>query len=193
MDDLVDFDDQWLALLASLPSGFDLDGTARSLGAFDRARQVKDPAALLRLALVYGGCGMSLRQTCAWAAETGLAEISDPALLKRLRNAQAWLAGLTQAMLSERIALQEHSHQPRRLCAVDATTLKLIRSYAIPGGPDDMEFAPDGKIWITRRFAETVAVLDPVSGKFDTIDVGRSPHGLYLNPRGPSPTVVSSR
>jgi hypothetical protein len=54
MDDSVDFDDQWSALLASLPSGFDLDGTARSLGAFDRARQVKDPAALLRLALVYG-------------------------------------------------------------------------------------------------------------------------------------------
>jgi hypothetical protein len=123
MDDSVDFDDQWSALLASLPSGFDLDGTARSLGAFDRARQVKDPAALLRLALVYGGCGMSLRQTCAWAAETGLAEISDPALLKRLRNAQAWLAGLTQALLSERIALQEHSHPPRRLCAVDATAL----------------------------------------------------------------------
>jgi hypothetical protein len=123
MDASIDFDDQWLALLASLPSGFDLDYMARSLGAFGRARQVKDPAALLRLALAYGGCGMSLRQTCAWAAETGLAEISDPALLKRLRNAQDWLAGLAQAMLSDRIAVQEHSHQPRRLCAVDATTL----------------------------------------------------------------------
>jgi hypothetical protein len=80
MDASVDFDDQWLALLASLPLGFDLDHRARRLGAFGRARQVKDPAALLRLALAYGGCGMSLRQTCAWAAETGLAEISDPAL-----------------------------------------------------------------------------------------------------------------
>jgi DNA-binding beta-propeller fold protein YncE len=77
--------------------------------------------------------------------------------------------------------------------ALDATTLKLIRSYRIPGGPDDLDFAPDGKIWITQRFSETVAVLDPDTGKYQTIDVGRSPHGIYLNPKGPSPTVVSSR
>jgi len=77
--------------------------------------------------------------------------------------------------------------------SVDATTLKVIRSYAIPGGPDDMDFAPGGKIWITRRWAEKVAVLDPVTGAFETIEVGRSPHGLFLNPKAPSPTVVSSR
>ena len=77
--------------------------------------------------------------------------------------------------------------------ALDSGTLKLIRSYAIPGGPDDMDFAPDGKIWITRRWAEKVAILDPVTGNYQTIEVGRSPHGLFLNPRAPSPTVVSSR
>jgi DNA-binding beta-propeller fold protein YncE len=77
--------------------------------------------------------------------------------------------------------------------SLDAATLKLIRSYAIPGGPDDMDFAPGGKIWITRRWAEKVAVLDPETGLYETINVGRSPHGLFLNPRAPSPTVVSSR
>lgn len=77
--------------------------------------------------------------------------------------------------------------------SLDAATLKPIRSYSIPGGPDDMDFAPNGKIWITRRWAEKVAVLDPATGTFETIDVGRSPHGLFLNPKGPSPTVVSSR
>ena len=56
-----------------------------------------------------------------------------------------------------------------------------------------MDFAPNGKIWITRRFAEKVAVLDPVTGSYETIVVGRSPHGLFLNPKAPSPTVVSSR
>ena len=73
--------DQWPELVASLPDGFDVNGTARALGAFIRSWEVKDPATLLRLALAYGGCGMSLRQTCAWAAETGLARLSDPALL----------------------------------------------------------------------------------------------------------------
>jgi streptogramin lyase len=77
--------------------------------------------------------------------------------------------------------------------SVDAATLKVIRSYAIPGGPDDIDFAPGGKLWITRRFAESVAVLDPVTGSFETIAVGRSPHGLFLNAKAPSPTVVSSR
>jgi len=66
--------------------------------------------------------------------------------------------------------------------ALDATTLKVIRSYAIPGGPDDIDFAPGGKLWITRRFAEKVAVLDPATGDYQTVQVGRSPHGLFLNP-----------
>ncbi len=67
--------------------------------------------------------------------------------------------------------------------ALDAKTLALIRSYSIPGGPDDIDFAPDGKLWITCRFAEKVAVLDPVSGQHQTVEVGRSPHGLFLNTR----------
>jgi streptogramin lyase len=77
--------------------------------------------------------------------------------------------------------------------SLDSKTLKLIRSYKIPGGPDDLVFAPDGKIWITRRWAEKVAVLDPATGSYENIDVGRSPHGIFMNARAPSPTVVSSR
>ena len=71
--------------------------------------------------------------------------------------------------------------------SVDAETMKVTRIYNIPGGPDDIDFAPDGKLWITRRFAEKVAVLDPESGAYETIRVGRSPHGLWLNPSAPSP------
>src|SRR5262249_8542175 len=56
--------------------------------------------------------------------------------------------------------------------AVDASTLATIRSYRIPGGPDDIAFAPDGRLWITRRWAEKVAVLDPKTGDYQTVDVG---------------------
>jgi YVTN family beta-propeller protein len=66
---------------------------------------------------------------------------------------------------------------------LDAATLKVGRSYKLPGGPDDLEFAPDGRIWFTMRFAHKLAVLDPASGDFTTIEVGRSPHGIYLNPK----------
>ena len=64
---------------------------------------------------------------------------------------------------------------------LDATTLNPVRTYKLPGGPDDIVFAPDGKVWFTLRFVHKLAVLDPVSGNFTTIDVGRSPHGIWLN------------
>ena len=71
--------------------------------------------------------------------------------------------------------------------ALDAETLQVEHSFTIPGGPDDIAFAPDGSLWITRRFAEKVAILHPETGDFETIEVGRSPHGIWLNPAAPSP------
>ena len=71
--------------------------------------------------------------------------------------------------------------------SLNAATLTVLRTYPIAGGPDDIAFAPGGKLWITRRFAGKVAVLDPSSGAYETIVVGRSPHGLWVNPEAPSP------
>jgi len=64
--------------------------------------------------------------------------------------------------------------------ALDARTLSPVRTYRVPGGPDCIEFAPDGKLWITQRFAQKVAILDPASGALRSVPVGRSPHGIYL-------------
>ena len=64
--------------------------------------------------------------------------------------------------------------------ALDAKTLQIVRTYKLPGGPDDIAFAADGKLWFTLRFVNKVAVLDPVSGQYQTIDVGRSPHGIFI-------------
>ena len=72
---------------------------------------------------------------------------------------------------------------PVSVVVLDAATLEPLRRYKLPGGPDDLEFAPDGRVWFTMRFIHKVAVLDPGSGDFTTIDVGRSPHGIFLNPR----------
>ena len=64
--------------------------------------------------------------------------------------------------------------------ALDAQTYALIRSYRVPGGPDCIDFAPDGKLWITQRFIQKVGVLDPATGALQSIPVGRSPHGIFL-------------
>ena len=77
--------------------------------------------------------------------------------------------------------------------SLDAATLAPIRSYNIPGGPDDIDFAPDGRLWITRRWAEKVAVLDPKTGDYQTVDVGRSPHGIFLNPKASAAPSVAAR
>jgi DNA-binding beta-propeller fold protein YncE len=68
------------------------------------------------------------------------------------------------------------------LTALDPVTLQVRRTYPLPGcGPDDMGIAPDGKLWIALRFAEAVAVMDPATGDYERIPVGRSPHGIFLN------------
>jgi streptogramin lyase len=77
----------------------------------------------------------------------------------------------------------------------DPETLLEIRRFRISGGPDDMDFASDGKIWLTRRWAQSVSVLDPVSGAYQTLQTGRSPHGIWLNTHDelPAPSTVSGR
>jgi YVTN family beta-propeller protein len=77
---------------------------------------------------------------------------------------------------------------------LDPKTLAVRDKISMPGGPDDMDFAPDGKIWVTRRWAHTVAILDPATKQFTTIETGRSPHGIWLNTHGGAvPMKVSQR
>jgi DNA-binding beta-propeller fold protein YncE len=76
--------------------------------------------------------------------------------------------------------------------AVNAETLIPMRTYNVPSGPDDIDFAPDGKLWITQRFAHKVAVLDPATGAVESIEVGRSPHGLFINPTADATVRTSS-
>jgi hypothetical protein len=65
---------------------------AREQGAFQRARYTMDPASLLRLLLFHAVNDGGLRETVAQARAAGIAEMSQVALLKRLRTSGAWLA-----------------------------------------------------------------------------------------------------
>jgi len=68
------------------------------------------------------------------------------------------------------------------LDALDGTSLRPLARYTLSGGPDCIAFAPDGKLWISRRWRDSLAVMDPADGSFDIIPVGRSPHGVFLSP-----------
>lgn len=117
--------EQWESLLAMLPRGFDLEKTLRESGALVRRRGISSAEALLRLILVYSLCGLSLRATAAWAQAQGVANVSDVALLKRLRKAGPWMGQLLGAKLAERVEGLEPRPLGYRLRIVDATTASI--------------------------------------------------------------------
>lgn len=116
-----DTDVGWSALVDRLPAGLDLAASARQVGAFVRARGVGSAECLLRLALIYGATPLSLRGTAAWAEATGLAQLSDVALLGRLQAADAWLSAVVAALLSAAVA--PPGGPRRRIRLIDATTI----------------------------------------------------------------------
>jgi hypothetical protein len=115
--------DHWPEVRTRIPAGFDLEATARSRGAFTRAREIKNAQTLLRLALAYGGLGMSLRETCAWAEAGGIASLSDPSLLERLCKAAPWLGDIVAALIAEQAKTPAGRWAGYRLRALDGTSI----------------------------------------------------------------------
>jgi len=115
-------DEDWEILLRMLPPSW--QRTARLSGAFERLRGFDSVNELLHVLLMHVGCGYSLRETAVRAKAAGLAEVSDVALMSRLRQAEGWLHYLCQALLAES-GVRWWAPQPRRrLRAVDGTVIK---------------------------------------------------------------------
>jgi hypothetical protein len=93
-------DDDWLHVLSLLPE--DLEVSCRTKLAVERFREIRSASDLLRLYLAYGVCDMSLRQAAAWASTIGLGQMSNVAVLKRLRSGGDWLGYLIVQWLSQR-------------------------------------------------------------------------------------------
>lgn len=75
---------------------------ASETGAIKGLRKNKSAEKLLRTLLLHIGCGYSLRETAVRARVAGLADLSDVALLKRLRKARPWLQELASRLFLER-------------------------------------------------------------------------------------------
>ncbi len=116
-------DEEWEFLTAFLPK--DWREHARVTGALQRARGVASADRLLQLILMHTATGLSLRQTVVRAREQNIADISDVALLKRLRSSEAWLRSLTAQMIDfEDAGIIRRLSQRRRIRVVDATTVE---------------------------------------------------------------------
>ena len=89
----------WLRIIDRLGGAASLSESARETKAFLRGRGIACAVDLLRLVLGYCLSPGGFRSTVAWASAVGLADISDPALLYRLRQCGTWLERLVARVL----------------------------------------------------------------------------------------------
>jgi hypothetical protein len=90
----------WERVVGRLGGTKALDESARATKAFQRPRAIKCATDMLRLVLAYCLGDAGLRSVAAWAAAIGLADISNVALLNRLRQSGAWLSLLIGHVLA---------------------------------------------------------------------------------------------
>lgn len=87
-----------------LPTGW--EAQAKHLGALRRARGFADAERLLRTLLIHLADGCSLRETVVRAKHSGLASVSDVALLLRLKSAGEWLRWMAEGVMRNWIERQ---------------------------------------------------------------------------------------
>lgn len=117
-DSLLDRD--WLKVVEWLGGAEALQQSARATKAFRRSRGVASAADLLRLILGYCLGKHGLRSAAAWASAIGLADISNVALLHRLRQCGDWLMLLIGQVLAAAVPLPSRG---RLIRLIDATSV----------------------------------------------------------------------
>jgi len=117
---------RWEELVSAVMPGAELQSLARTHRAIVRRRKLGKAEQLLRLAWLYGPGGMSLRTAAGWASGSGLAELSDVAVLKALRRMADWMETLVGRALQSRLEPTLRCDRP--IVLVDAT------SVVQPGG-----------------------------------------------------------
>jgi len=116
-------DDGWSSLLRVLPQDMDLDGLARQTQALRRRRGVPDAATLLRLALMVGPGGLSLRAAASWAELQGIAKLTDPSLNDRLHAANDFLKAIVARLLADKTSGLSRRWPGRCLRLADGSSL----------------------------------------------------------------------
>jgi hypothetical protein len=124
-ESLVDGD--WQNVVRWLGGAEAIEASARETKAFLRARVVASAVDLLRMTLAYCLGERGLRSTAAWAASIGLVDISNVALLYRLRQCGDWLAVLVGHALA---AAAPQASRGRLIRIIDATTVPKAGSLA---------------------------------------------------------------
>jgi Transposase DDE domain len=146
--------EDWTGVVARLGGAEALKVTARATKAFLRPREITNAVDLLRLILAYCLGERGLRLTAVWAASVGLVDISNVALLYRLRQCGDWLAMLVGQALA--------GAAPK---ASDGRLIRIIDATSVPKkGPDARK---KNKLW---RIHSAFDLPDERFGHFELTD-----------------------
>ena len=115
-------DEHWAILSTFFP--YDWEILAERSGALKGLRKDKSAENLLRVLLMHLGCGHSLRETVVRARQAGLADLSDVALMKRLKKSRDWLQCLCVALFEDNGVSLAGAGRGFQVRAFDATTVK---------------------------------------------------------------------
>jgi hypothetical protein len=110
----------WENVVARLGGAAALELGARESEAFLRKRVIKTAVDLLRIVLAYCLGERGLRATAAWASAIGLVDLSNVALLYRLRQCEAWLSMLVGHLLA---SATPQAGRGRLIRIIDATAV----------------------------------------------------------------------
>jgi len=142
----------WQNVLSWLPPN--LDAMAKDAFGFRRRGLIQAAADVLRLGLAYSVLDFSLRSSATWLVTHGLGDISDVAVLGRLRRAQPFFAQVLGSLLTTRIQFPSDNGLKYRVRLIDATCVsqpgskgadwRLHASYDVARGVIDNIELTDG-------------------------------------------------
>jgi hypothetical protein len=122
--DALELDEDFQYLLHLLPQGW--QEKARSLGALRRCRGVSDAESLLRVLLIHLAEGCSLRETSVRVRRGNIAQLSDVAIMDRLRLSGEWFRWMNTQLMKSLVRRAPQSVYGRhgQVKLVDATRVQ---------------------------------------------------------------------
>ncbi len=170
-------EEDWKVLASLLPAGW--QQLARQSGAIERLRGFPSPDVLLRMLMLHVARGYSLRETVVRAKLANWTDISDVALLKRLRNSEEWLRLLCMELLRENVAYRLEEAISGTIRIVDGT---IVREPGKTGSQWRILYSIRLPSLVCDFFEVTATIGEGSGESLNRLPVG--PHELILADAG---------